>query len=570
MARGLSDVGMMCSYNSVSGIPTCLSPMLKKAREIWTGKTPWGGYITSDSDSVADAVGSHHFVSTLSEASCRAVRDGGDDIDSGNTYYNHLLEGVAAGHCSMSDIDNAIKNTLKVRFELGLFDPVSSQPLAQLGSSAISTVEAAQLNLRASAESLVLLKNERGILPLKAGRNIAVVGPHANATRFLLQVDTGGICAGDGTFDCVETPFQAIRRLNVRGHTQLAVGCDVIDPTISTPELLAEAVYAARAADTVVLAIGIGQCGCMGIADSYMGGRNTNPHGCATSVVPPFQPWGNCWNHKEIYAGRYIGAEAHDRILIDLPLVQRRFAAEIFKLGKPTVLLLLNGGSIDIGPEIAAADAVLEAFYPGQAGAAVIANSLFGTGPDFNRFGRMPYTIYKADFVNSSSMLEHDLSVPPGKTHKYYTGDPVVRFGAGLSYSNFKLTLKKHDPLIIATDGSINVTLTVVISNDGPVAGDEVILAFLEPQKLPSQPGSRLLQKLWDFKRVSDVAVGTTTELPFVLTVESLALADIVTGDIVSAPGEYRVRFDDGSGHNASIPLTITGPQRVLEPFPQV
>ena len=93
-----------------------------------------------------------------------------------------------------------------------------------------------------------------------------------------------------------------------------------------------------------------------------MGGKTTNAHGCATSVVPPYKPWGNCWNHAEVEAGEYVGAEAHDKILIDLPPVQRAFASAIFAVGKPVVLLILNGGSVDIGPELKQAEAAIDAF----------------------------------------------------------------------------------------------------------------------------------------------------------------------------------------------------------------
>lgn len=130
--------------------------MLKKARELWTGKTPWGGYITSDSDSVADAVHSHHFVTDAGNASCLAVRDGGDDVDSGMTYYNNLLHGVKAGFCQMADVDAAVRNTLTVRFEAGLFDPPElTGALATLGAEDVGTNTSAELNLRATAESLV-------------------------------------------------------------------------------------------------------------------------------------------------------------------------------------------------------------------------------------------------------------------------------------------------------------------------------------------------------------------------------------------------------------------------------
>ena len=144
----------MRRYNSVSGIPTCLSPMLKSARELWTGKKPWGGYITSDSDSVSDAYNSHHYATDGAHASCMAVKDGGDDVDSGNTYFSHLLEGVQAGYCSMADVDAAVANTLKVRFELGLFDDPSKQPLAQLGAKDVGTNASSRLNVSAATVGL--------------------------------------------------------------------------------------------------------------------------------------------------------------------------------------------------------------------------------------------------------------------------------------------------------------------------------------------------------------------------------------------------------------------------------
>jgi hypothetical protein len=90
------------------------------------------------------------------------------------------------------------------------------------------------------------------------------------------------------------------------------------------------------------------------------------------------------------HGSEYVGAEAHDKILIDLPPVQRDFAKSILALGKTVVLVVLNGGSVDIGPELQGADAAIEAFYPGLVGAGVIANAIFGHGEHFNRWGRMP------------------------------------------------------------------------------------------------------------------------------------------------------------------------------------
>ena len=167
-------------------------------------------------------------------------------------------------------------------------------------------------------------------------------------------------------------------------------------------------------------------------------------------------------------------------------------------------------------------------------------------------------------------MMEQDMTVAPGRTHKYYTGKPRVEFGAGLSYSKWNVGLKPESAptVAIATSdtGSKNVTLS--ITNKGPLVGDAVILAFLVPKTLSTQPGSKMIQKLWQFSRVADVAVGATMEVSFAVDPEAVAITDLATGDIVSAPGSYTLSFRDGSGASVDVGLEVTGKQHVIESFP--
>lgn len=232
--------GVMCSYNAVNGIPACLDPLMKAARAAWG----FSGYVTSDSDAVSDAWERHHYVNTAAEASCLALKQGQCDIDSGNTFYDSLLDGVKAGYCSMEDVDRALFNTFRLRFELGLFDPIADQPYWKLGAANIGTESSKALNLKAALSSLVLIRNPN-ILPLKAGR-VAVIGPHGNASSDLIQVDTGTVCPKGG-FHCVKTPFQAIQALN-GGTTSYAQGCSLSAPL---PGGLEEAMTTARGADVV-------------------------------------------------------------------------------------------------------------------------------------------------------------------------------------------------------------------------------------------------------------------------------------------------------------------------------
>lgn len=120
----------MCSYNAVDGVPACSSSMLAHASSQWGFR----GYTTSDSDAVKDAFDKHHYFPTAPAASCGSITKGKCDINSGNTYSKSLLDGVDAKLCDIADVNAALARTLKVRFDLGLFDPNISQPLTKLGA----------------------------------------------------------------------------------------------------------------------------------------------------------------------------------------------------------------------------------------------------------------------------------------------------------------------------------------------------------------------------------------------------------------------------------------------------
>jgi hypothetical protein len=180
-------------------------------------------------------------------------------------------------------------------------------------------------------------------------------------------------------------------------------------------------------------------------------------------------------------------------------------------------------------------------------------------------------------------MMEHDMSVAPGRTHKYFTGTPVVEFGAGLSYTSFTLAISHMDPggvangessrrgdsiITIQTNSSSGVNVTVAVTNTGSMDGDIVLLVYLIPIHLPTQLGSKLLQKLWQFQRIADVAVGATASAQFTVDAEAISLTDLATGDLVSAPGTYKLVVKDGTSI-VTLDLEVCGDQTVLEPFPK-
>lgn len=216
-------------------------------------------------------------------------------------YLDHGTNAISGGLMTWDDVDTALRHTLKLRFLLGLFDPVEDQPYWHVPPTVVNTKESQEFNLFATKQSMVLLKNDDNTLPFKVGSNIAVLGPHGNATRAMVGNYLGQICAsGQNDFSCITTPFQAISEQNSGGRTTYAQGCTVEG---SDKSGFAAAVAAAKAADSVVLLIGLDQ---------------------------------------------EVEAEGHDRYNLTLPGVQQQLADAVLAVGKPTAIVLINGGMVRV------------------------------------------------------------------------------------------------------------------------------------------------------------------------------------------------------------------------------
>lgn len=260
--------GIMCSYNAVQGKPTCLSPLMRNVRE----EAGFKGYVTSDSDSVANAyncigkpehpweprVTGHCYpggsTATAAQATALALIDGQCDINSGDTYSQNIEQAVRNGTegLTMEDVDRALFNSLKQRFDLGLFDPKEAYDWPTRDS--IGTDASLELTLRMAQESLVLLRNDAQLLPLRTGSKIAVLGPHADAKKVMFDAGRNNnavpICPNE-TLDCVLSPFAAISQLNTGGSTSTAPGCDLFLPANNSHNFTA-ALQLAREAEYIV------------------------------------------------------------------------------------------------------------------------------------------------------------------------------------------------------------------------------------------------------------------------------------------------------------------------------
>ena len=501
--------GLMCSYNAINGIPTCASPFLYNVlRNIWN----YTGYVTSDTGAIESIYKDHHYVATAAEAACVAI--GITDVCSGAVYHDNVI------WCDEAKVKTAVAHTLALRMNMGLFDDATSAPYWHVPITAVDTQASRALNLLAAQESLVLLKNSGNVLPLTKGKKIAVIGPHANATLAMAGNYLGQLCPSN-EFECIISPFLAIQNANTGGTTTLG---QLNSLTKNDTKGWAAAMALAGDADVVVIALGL---------DGSLEG------------------------------------EMNDRTDIDLPAVQHAFAATVGLLGKPTVVILFHGGSIDTTAErdSSSISAIIDAFYPGTRGAEAIASSIFGDHDHFG--GKMAITTYAASYVNDIKMSEMEMDVGVGRGYRFYTGVPVYPFGAGLSLTTFSLSLSSG-PLNstlnteIVPSSTLRYTLKVV--NTGARTGDTVIQAYYYPQSTPSQASSRLIKQLFDYKRVHLVG-GDNALITFTVDSSTLRLSDKVTGNDVSTPGNFQISFEDGIVQT-QVNVVVHGNEVIARIFP--
>ena len=286
-------------------------------------------------------------------------------------YYDSLLAGVKAGLCSRADVDAALVNTFRLRFQLGLFDPVEDQPYWRVPPTEVATAAANATNALAALSSMILLKNTGNTLPLKAGRHVAVIGPHGSSSSALAWNYLGQLCPDDST-RCVTKVSAAISKANTGGVTSVAAGCAISGTNTSG---FAAAVAAAQAADTIVLMLGI---------DSS------------------------------------VEDESRDRTSIDLPAIQHQLVTRILAVSgnKPVVIVLINGGMVAVAEEVAApgVGAIVGAGYPGVIGADAIAATLFGDND--HCCGKLPYTVYFANYSSEIKMSDMEMDGPVGRTYR--------------------------------------------------------------------------------------------------------------------------------------------------------
>ena len=478
---------VMCAYNRFEGDPCCDSDQLliKILREEWD----YQGIVVSDCWAISDFYreeNSHKTHPDSASASAAAVLSG-TDLECGNSYLS-LVDGVKRGLIKESDIDVSVKRLLKARYELGEMDDPKEVSWTKIPFSVVASKEHHEQALEMARKTMTLLQNKNNILPLKrGGKTFALVGPNANDSIMQWGNYNG---FPSHTITMLEGIQKAIAEDDKLIHVP---GCSWVKGESNIPQTLAQV----KDADVIIFA----------------GGISPQLEGEEMGVDLP-------------------GFRGGDRTDIELPAIQRQLLKALKAAGKKIVLVNYSGSPIGLEPETQSCDAILQAWYPGQAGGQAVAEVLFG---DYNPAGRLPVTFYK----NVDQLPDFEDYNMTGRTYRYFQGEPLFPFGHGLSYTTFTYG-DVQLPASAKNDETIKIC--VPVTNSGKMDGDEIVQVYIKKQSDTEGP----IKALRAFKRVH-IPAGQTIQVELELTPKQLEWWDAETNTMRTQAGKFDIMIGGNS-----------------------
>lgn len=541
----------MANYAEIDGLP--IIDNKKIARDLLRGTMGFEGMPTSDGAAVLKSFNYFKVADSYMEAGLLAKKAGCDtEIPVGESFRN-LPNYVRSGELDEVLLDESVRRILTIKFKRGLFE----NPYCEIEklNEVLSNPKKEEVSKKIAQDSIILLKND-GVLPLKKGSKVAVIGPHADSLRYPVSgytypayiemmdaarkknadVTFNGMIdeqakaeaeneAPKGPFDTMFEMFDeqdirklddmngVLRKLHARSlrevlserfETVYAEGCDIID---RSEEGFADAVKAAEESDVVVMALG-GNCG-----------------------------WVNV-----------TGGEGKDRQSLELPGVQEKLLETVAATGKPVVIVLYGPGIFSVNWAAEHVSGIVQAWMPGPEAGEVIANVLDGTE---NPGGKLTVTVPRSagqipifyNHKNGSGYASGSDVTSATIFSGGYTdgpGTPLYPFGYGLSYTEFAVENLKIKDREIPTDGQIEISCSV--SNTGDAAGDEVVQLY---QAFHGAHVVRPNKQLAGFKRVH-LNPGETKQLIFRLDTAQLGYYD-EDMEFVVEPGKLDIMVGTSS-----------------------
>ncbi len=628
---------VMCAYNRYEGEACCGSSRL--LTNILRKEWHFPGYVVSDCGAIGDIYKYHKIVESPEEAAALAVKSG-TDLECSTTF-EHLNKAVEENLITEKEIDVAVKRVFTARFKLGMFDPPEMVPYTQIPYSVVDNEEHHMLALQAARESIVLLKNENNLLPLKKNvGTVAVIGPNADEWMMLLGNYNGvpsdpitplrgikeklagyskvlfakgsELVKGVPTFDVIPSSvlfheenkkglkadyynnydmnglalFSEIDSVVDKYWGDKSPRKDIDDDNFSVvwngeiiPEKSGEYILGIittcnvnvylnkkeiintkyhfrdeygdprlRKAEPLILETAKNYSIKIEAKESYGDAqiklvwaiKNSNLEkelekeaieaaNKADAVIM-------CMGLTSRLEGEEMkikidGFDHGDRTRLNLPNVQEELIKDIQAIGKPVILVLLNGSALAVNWEDKNIPAIIEAWYPGQAAGTAIADVIFG---DYNPAGRLPVTFYKS--VNDlPSFEQYDMT---SQTYRYFKGEPLYPFGYGISYTSFKYdNLKINDKYKIGD----SVNISVDVKNIGNLGGDEVVQVYIS--NLDAKV-SVPIRSLKGFQRVN-IESGETKSVSFKIPPTAFSIID-ENNQRVIRPGKFEISVGGG------------------------
>ena len=513
--KAAADAGcatFMTSFNDNDGVPSTANSFVLK--DVLRKEWKYDGMVVTDWASALEMV-NHGFCTDGKDAAEKSVNAGVDMEMVSETFIQNLKQSIAENKVSMETIDNAVRNILRLKFRLGLFDnPYVVTP---------QTVKYAEKHLQtaktAAEQSVILLKNENQTLPFTDKiKTLAVIGPMADA-----PYEQMGTWVFDGEKEHTQTPLTAIKEMyGDRVKVLFEKGLDYSRDKNTAG--IARAVSAARQADAVVVFVG----------------------------------------EESILSG-----EAHSLANLNLQGAQSQLIKELAATGKPVVTVVMAGRQLAIADEVKVSDAMLYSFHPGTMGGPAIADILFGK---VNPSGKTPVTfprmsgqvpIYYAQHktgrpANPTEMLIDEIPVEAGQTsagcRSFYLdagNSPLFPFGYGLSYTTFE-----YSNLSLASDkltAQDTLSISFTLKNTGKYDGTEVVQLYVQ-DKVGSV--TRPVKELKRFQRVT-LKAGESTQVSLSLPVSELAFWGYDMNYTVE-PGDFRLWVGTNSAEGLTKDFSVS------------
>ncbi|MGZ3873377.1 MAG: glycoside hydrolase family 3 C-terminal domain-containing protein, partial [Mucilaginibacter sp.] len=471
---------VMSAYNKVNGTPNSINKYLLTdiLRKEWGFK----GHVVTDCGALNDVYSNHKSLPGPVEAAAAAIK-AGVDLDCSTVLQEDAVKAVQQGLLTENDINGALATLLRTEIKLGFYDDPASSPYRNYGADSVNNAAHVALARRAAQQSMILLKNDNNVLPLKKSAYSSIMVLGVNAASFDALVANY-----HGTSSKVVNFVEGITAAVGPGtRVEYDQGSDYKDTTHFG------GTWAAGNADATIAVIGLSP-----VLEGEAGDA-------------------------------FLSETGGDRKDLSLPASEIAFIKALRKSvqHKPIIAVITAGSDIDIDAIAPYADAIILAWYPGEQGGNALADIVFG---DVSPSGRLPLTFYKA-LSNVPDYKDYSMK---GRTYRYYTGPVQYPFGFGLSYTSFAYSLQNKIKSVYQPNDVISLSLQV--KNTGKTDGDEVVQAYIEYPGIARMP----VKELKSFKRVS-VKTGGDKTVAINIPVRELQKWDMATHAWKVYPGSYKL-----------------------------